>query len=82
MRWPSSQGNTPESSSWKRCVWSWRGPFKTREVARSIGVSERLLHHWKHQALEKSDLEFPGSGNRAVRNLESEIRLCGVNLRR
>lgn len=43
-----------------------------REVARSLGVSESLLHNWKRQALEEGELAFPGNGKRASSELEAE----------
>lgn len=35
-----------------------------RDVARSLGVSETLIHSWKRKFLESGELAFPGKGNR------------------
>ena len=46
-----------------------------REVSRSLGVNESLLHHWKRQLLEDGELSFPGNGNRMTSDeAEGEIR--------
>ena len=46
-----------------------------REVARSLGVNESLLHHWKRQFREAGELSFPGNGNRRTADeAEAEIR--------
>ena len=46
-----------------------------REVARSLGVNESLLHQWKRQFLDGGQLSFPGNGNRMTASeAEEEIR--------
>jgi transposase len=46
-----------------------------RDVARSLGVNETLIHSWKRKFLESGELAFPGNGNRQPgSDLEEENR--------
>jgi transposase len=43
-----------------------------REAARSLGVSEKQLRHWKLTLSQKGDQAFPGQGN--LSPADAEIR--------
>jgi transposase len=46
-----------------------------RDVARSLGVNETVLHTWKRGFLERGELAFPGNGHRQTgTDLEEEVR--------
>ncbi len=44
------------------------------QVARDLGVPERLLYQWRQQLRAQEQLAFPGSGHASLSELEAENR--------
>ncbi len=62
----------PVNSSWKRCASGERSDKTVAQIARDLGVPERVLYRWRHELREQAERAFPGKGHQS--ELEEENR--------